>query len=80
MGNEDKLYILMQELNRANKKGLITRAAMEQVLAPLAGMNEKWQDSYAEEMIPVLRTSEDEEEVLVRMRLCVQFVSEGAVR
>ncbi len=79
MGNEDKLYILMQELNRANKKGFITRAAMEQVLAPLAGMNEKWQDSYAEEMIPVLRTSEDEEEVLVRMRLCVQLVSEGAV-
>lgn len=79
MVNEDKLYILMQELNRANKKGLVTRAAMEQVLAPLAGMNEKWQDSYAEEMIPVLRTSQDEEEVLVRMQLCVQLVSEGAV-
>ncbi len=79
MINEDKLYILMQELNRAQRKGLITRAAMERVLAPLAGMNEKWQDSYAEEMIPVLRTSEDEEEVLVRMQLCVQLISESAV-
>lgn len=79
MVNEDKLYILMQELNRAEKKGVITHAAMERVLAPLAGMNEKWQDSYAEEMISVLRTSADEEEVLVRMQLCVQLVSEGAV-
>lgn len=79
MINEDKLYIMMQELNRAEKKGLVTRAAMERVLAPLAGMNEKWQDSYAEEMIPVLRTSEDEEEVLVRMQLCVQLISESAV-
>ncbi|MDE7325209.1 MAG: AAA family ATPase [Lachnospiraceae bacterium] len=79
MGYEDKLYILMQELNRAVKKELITRAAMERVLAPLAGMNEKLQDSYAEEMIPVLRTSGDEEEVLVRMQLCIQLISEGAV-
>lgn len=79
MINEDKLYILMQELNRAVKKGLITRAAMERVLAPLSGMNEKLQDSYAEEMIPVLRSSADEEEVLVRMQLCVQLVSESAV-
>lgn len=79
MVNEDKLYILMQELNRAEVKGLITRAAMERVLFPLAGMNEKRQDSYAEEMISVLRTSGDEEEVLVRMQLCMQLISEGAV-
>ena len=44
-----------------------------------AGMNEKRQDSYAEEMISVLRTSGDEEEVLVRMQLCMQLISEGAV-
>lgn len=79
MVNDDKLYILMQELNRANRKGLLSRAAMERVLAPLAGMNEKRQDAYAEEMIPVLRTSGDEEEVLVRMQLCMQLISEGAV-
>lgn len=79
MKDKDKLYILMQELNRANKRGLITRAAMERVLAPLSGMNEKLQDSYAEEMIPVLRTSEDEREVLVRMGLCIQLISEDTI-
>jgi hypothetical protein len=79
MEDKDKLYILMQELNRANKRGLITRAAMERVLAPLSGMNEKLQDSYAEEMIPVLRTSEDEGEVLVRMGLCIQLISEDTI-
>lgn len=79
MTNDDKLYILMQELNRASRKGLISRAAMERVLEPLAGMNEKRQDAYAEEMLAVLRTSGDEEEVLVRMRMCMQLISEGAV-
>lgn len=79
MQDEDKLYLLFRELQRAKDRELITQEAMEQVMAPISVMNEKLQDEYAQELYSVLRTSADEEEVLVRAKLCQQLVMEGNV-
>ncbi len=79
MQDEDKLYICMRELNRLVSKGRLSHGGMEQLLQPLAGLNEKQQDEYAIELLSVLRSSEDEEEMLVRGRMCLQLLAEDSV-
>ena len=79
MENEDKLYRFMREIKRLQGKQCLSEAGAEQLAKPLAGMNEKQQDEYAQEMISVLKSSQDEAEMLLRSQMCLQLMAEGAV-
>lgn len=79
MKDEDQLYLFFRELNRLETDGKITHSAMEQLLKPISNMNEKKQDEYAQEMRSVLRTSADEQEILLRSSMCLQMMAEESV-
>ncbi len=79
MKDEDQLYLFFRELNRFSVAGKLTHAGMEELLQPLSVLNEKNQDEYAKEMRSVIKTSADEQEMLLRSKLCLQMIAEEAV-
>lgn len=70
----ENLHRLVRLLQKFRKDGILDNAAVEVVLKPVASMNEKLQEEYAGEMLSVLKTSSDKEEILSRQGMVLQML------
>lgn len=70
----ENLHRLVGLLQKVRKDGMLDNAAVEAVLKPVASMNEKLQEEYAVEMLSVLKTSGDKEEILSRQGMVLQML------
>ena len=70
----ENLHRLVRLLQKFRKDGILDNAAVEVVLKPVASMNEKLQEEYAREMLSVLKTSSDKEEILSRQGMVLQML------
>ena len=70
----ENLHRLVGLLQKFRKDGMLDNAAVEAVLKPVASMNEKLQEEYAVEMLSVLKTSGDKEEILSRQGMVLQML------
>ena len=70
----ENLHRIEGLLQKVRKDGMLDNAAVEAVLKPVASMNEKLQEEYAVEMLSVLKTSGDKEEILSRQGMVLQML------
>lgn len=70
----ENLHRLVGLLQKFRRDGMLDNAAVEAVLKPVASMNEKLQEEYAGEMLSVLKTSSDKEEILSRQGMVLQML------
>ena len=70
----ENLHRLVRMLQKLRKDGMLDNAAVEAVLKPVASMNERLQEEYAGEMLSVLKTSSDKEEILSRQGMVLQML------
>ena len=70
----ENLHRLVRLLQKFRRDGMLDNAAVEAVLKPVASMNEKLQEEYAGEMLSVLKTSSDKEEILSRQGMVLQML------
>lgn len=70
----ENLHRLVRLLQKFRKDGMLDNAAVEAVLKPVVSMNERLQEEYAGEMLSVLKTSSDKEEILSRQGMVLQML------
>lgn len=70
----ENLHRLVRLLQKLRKDGVLDNAAVETVLKPVASMNESLQEEYAGEILSVLKTSGDREEILSRQGMVLRML------
>lgn len=76
MEDKDVLYRMMFELKKRQSAGKLSMKTMNELLYPLSVQNEKEQDEYAAELLSILKTSTEEEDILQRVQMCLCLLRE----